>query len=223
MWYKVKKIYVWDKLVRPAWWQPWANTYMYWELVSNANDTSWNNRNGTVNGTVTWNNWAVFNWSWQVSSPINSMPSNFTISCWTNKTQSSTSEQVLFAKWWSYYETDRFGMYYNNSWNLYVRQATASLNWTWLLVWNFGYNTWNNVVFTKTWTTITVYANGTQTNQFNYYSWGEVNNTYLGIWWWTSSQRNFSGTIKDFIVENKTRTADEVSKYYNWTKSNYGL
>lgn len=196
---------------------------MYWELASNANDTSWNNRNGTVNGTVIWNNWAVFAWSWQVSSPIYSMPSNFTISCWVNKTQSSTSEQTLFAKWWSSSEYQRFWMYYNSSWNLYVRQATGNTSWNWLSVWNYWYNTWYNVVFTKTWTTITVYVNGTQTNQFNYSSWSDYTSSYLGIWWWTSSQSNFNGTIKDFIVENKVRTVQEVADYYNSTKSDYWL
>ena len=225
MWYKLKRILIhpgWvEKQVRPSWWKPWANTYMYWELVSNANDTSWNNRNGTVNGTVTWNSWAVFAWSWQISSPINSMPSDFTISCWVNKTQNSTSEQVLFAKWWSSNEYQRFWMLYDGSWNLKVRQGTSSSGWTWLSVWNYWYNTWHNVIFTKTGTNIKVYVDWVEKNSFSYSSRSEYSSTYLGIWWWTSSQRNFSGTIKDFIVENKTRTAQEATDYYNLTKWNY--
>ena len=194
---------------------------MYWELVSNANDTSWNNRNGTVNGTVTWNNWAVFNWSWQISSPINSMPSNFTISCWANKTQNSTSEQVLFAKWWSYYERWRFAMLYDGSGNLKVRNVPSESSSTWVTVWNYGYNTWHNVVYVKDGLSIKIYVNWSLATTVGYYQWYDDPSCYLGIWGWTSSQRNFSGTIKDFIVENKTRTAQEATDYYNLTKWNY--
>ena len=205
---------------------PWANTVLYWELLTNANDTSWNNRDGTVNGTVTWNDWAIFSWGWQISSPITTMPTDFTISVWVNKSQWSKNEQVLFAKWeWAYYEYERFGMYYNSSNTLYVRQATQPVQWQWLEVWNYWTGNWHNVVLTKTWTTLTVYVNGTQTNQFNYYDWADSPNSLWIGWWWPSSSGdwNFYWTLNKFIVEDKTRTAQEVADYYDLTKWDYGI
>lgn len=189
---------------------------MYRKLLSNANDWSWNNRNGTVNWTVTWNSWAVFSWNWQISSPITSMPSNFTISCWVNKSSSGGSEQVLFAKWWSSYERWRFAMYYNGSWNLYVRNAPSESG-SWTYVWNYWYNTWYNVVYVKNWLNIYVYVNWSLATTVSYYQWYD-DSTYLWIWWWTWSQRNFYWTIKEFIVENKAWSSSDVAKYYNDTK-----
>lgn len=199
------------------WWAPWVHTYMYRPLLSNANDGSWNSRNGTVNGTVTWNSWAVFAWSWQISSPLNTMPSDFTISCWVNKTQASASEQTLFAKWWSYTERWRFAMYYNGSWNLYVRNVPSESGSTWLLVWNYGYNTWHNVIYVKDGLTIKVYVDWSLATTVWYYQWYD-DSTYLWIWWWTSSQANFRGTIKDFIVEDIAWSATDALNYYNLTK-----
>lgn len=200
------------------WWTPWANTYMYRPLLSNANDGSWNNRNGTVNGTVTWNSWAVFAWSWQISSPLNSMPTNFTISCWVNKAQNSTSEQVLFAKWWSSTERWRFAMLYDGSGNLKVRNTPSERGSSWVTVWNYGYNTLHNVIYVKDGLTIKVYVNWSLATTVWYYQWYDDTRYYLGIWWWSSTQRNFYWTIKDFIVENKARTTQEVQDYYNQTK-----
>ena len=41
---------------------------------------------------------------------------------------------------------------------------------------------------------------------------------------WTSSVDNFfNGYMSDVIIENKVRTAQEISDYYNATKSNYWI
>lgn len=203
--------------------QPWANTYMYRPLVSNANDESWNSRNGTLYGTLTWNDWAVFAWSWQISSPINTMPSAFTISCWVEKGQTA-SEQTLFAKWWSNYNHQRFWMYYDNSRTLYVYRVTGYDSGGWVSVGNLGYWTWKNIIYTKdsSWNSV-VYVDWVATNSFANSWWDNVTTTYLWIWWWTSSQSNFYWTIKDFIVEDKVRTAQEISDYYNQTKWDYWI
>lgn len=203
------------------WWTPWANTYLYRPLVSDANDTSGNNRNWTINGSLTWNNWAVFNANAQISTWLSIMPSNFTISIWVNKA-SAGSEDTLFARWggWDRY---RFWMYFNSSKNLYVYQCTAYNDGRWVLVGNYGYGTWKNVVFTRSsGNEIKVYVDGSYVVNADYAYWTD-GTWYLGIWWWTDSQGNFHWTLKDFIIENVVWSASDVSNYYNQTKWDYWI
>ena len=196
---------------------PWEDTYLYRPLVSNANDKSWLNNNGTINWTVTWNDWAVFDWSWQISSPITSFPSsNFTISCWVYKTQNSTSEQILFWRW----ANDNYlkvGMSYDWNWNLRAwRWYYPNLNWEW--VWNYWYNSWHNIIYVKNSpSSITVYVDGVQKASYTS-DWSDGSSYNLWIWWWTSSNRSFRWTIREFIFEIKWRSSTNVSQYYNLTK-----
>jgi hypothetical protein len=44
---------------------------------------------------------------------------------------------------------------------------------------------------------------------------------YLGLWRLTYYKVN--GYFKTLILEDKARTADEITNYYNLTKSNYWL
>lgn len=192
-------------------------------LKNNANDYSWNNRNGTFTWTVTYSNGvATFAWSWNIQTPLNNMPTNFTISLRLKSNSTTSWERTVFAKWWSNYEYQRFGMY-NWDGDLYVRQATWDSTWTWNTVANI-WTSWHNVVYTKDGSrNIKVYLDGNLTNSFAYSRWGDYSSSYLTLWWWTSSQSNYIGDISEFIVENVVWDSGDVSDYYNQTKLYYGI
>lgn len=51
---KIKKVYLGTKQIYPDWWNPGEDTYAYYPLIANANDTSGNNRNLTADSSITY-------------------------------------------------------------------------------------------------------------------------------------------------------------------------
>lgn len=92
-----------------------------------------------------------------------------------------------------------------------LTSTVSSNNWKWVL-WVFVFNNtyvslYENNVVTKTW-----YLSAPWTWWEGFY-----------IWMRRQWYNYFSGLISNLIIENKVRTAQEVSDYYNLTKANYGL
>ena len=205
------------------WWQPWANTIAYYPLTSTAtvNDMSGNNRNLTNKWLTFW----TYDWvdcayaSWSSYAYITSNPitwnSLFTASIWCKMSNTS---------WWK--NSIAFWNYWNNvSFSIWVNGTSLYTGW-----WNndrdTGYtmstNTRTHTVVTHDNWTIKVYVNGTlqytSTVSFSLSS----TKTVIGAWllnYWDK----WSGYLSDAIEETVVWTAQEVSDYYNQTKSNYGL
>lgn len=217
MWYKVKKIYQWSNLVRPKW-KPWPNTIAYYPLEKNFNDYSWNWYNLTVsNATITNLNW--------VSCGLysNGRAYNATPTVWSTRT--------LVA--WFYNQT---------SWILVWTGATQSWyyaimmsnNWDKIQISDFyttGYssssissNSWHLWVAIADWANMYIYVDWVLANSWTHSN--TLSSTWVSAWGkpFTNQYTDyFSWYLSNVILENKARTAQEISNYYNQTKSKYWL
>ena len=241
MWYKLKRIMMRpngvEKQVRPIWWQPWANTVAYRPLTSatTVNDQSWNSNNLTnsnvVFGTAHWIDCATISWNsdtihsasiylyWNISW-LPTWANSRTFSrwmyqdgaasshdaCYIFQWQASTNNMVLIAQW------------VDGSWDILISQY-----WTGAV---FGSPTiwaWCNHVVVYDWSKFVYYINsvsvGTWTYTINTWS------TKFSLWWASENPawNSFNWAFSNVILEDKARTAQEVSDYYNLTKANYGL
>lgn len=207
-------------------WLPWENTYLYYPLISNANDLSWNSRNGTISWTANWNNGAVFNADWRIKS-VDVFPSSFTVSVWVKKGTGSASEQVLWAKRTKSGATIdnrcRWGLVFDasNTLKCFVPKSDYSSQ-TRESLWSIDTTNWHNIVYTYENSTRKVYVDTVL--KWNYSRlFNASTNFWLWIWWWYDGTNNMVWTEKDFIIESVARTADEISNYYNTLKSNYWI
>lgn len=237
---KIKRIYVWENLVRPVW-KPWSNTIMYLPLEKDWNDYSGNNHNLTwswtpaytiswwtkqvtsFNGSTLWMinslSWSYTNYTFNVRAKPTSYSNahllwNANASSWQDNiylTWCHTSYPI----WWNH----DFGFQYRVwSWSYTVLYWTA----------NRTLNAWYNfcVIGSSSW--VTWYVNGTQIFTTSASSAIKLVSWQNDIWWfyridqWTKWDY-FNWYMSEFIFENKTWTAQEISEYYNDTKSKYWL
>ena len=225
----VKEVYVWTTKVRPTWWKPWANTIAYYPF---------DDQSSTQITDATWN-WYNLTW-W-------TMPS-YSLVSWTNYAgnynnyNSGTVQGHSFYSSLSSYTLLFWAKPINWSWNQFVTQLYDSWSYQtaiiyWYVSWKFelfavswsaqrvdiatsvSTNTWYLLWYTKSWTTVTVYCNGTAWTSITYNS---TPKNYLYLWWSNAWDR-FHWMLDNVIIENKARAAQEISDYYNSTKWNYGL
>ena len=227
MWYKVKRIYQWTNLVRPVW-KPNANTIAYYPLTSSTttSDLSWNNRNLTNSwvtfGTYKWVDCAYSNkTSYLTKSSFATNLQNLTISAWVyyvwNNSSWDWNYNQFVWRWWG--STENFWAYTENFYTPWRLVCSPWWFWRFQLTNN---SQWYNVVVTYNYstTTATMYVNGvagTSNTSTNPPSWtniwiGGKESNHWWNWW-----------LSEFIVENKVWTLDEISNYYNQTKSKYWL
>lgn len=218
-----------------GWRQPWANTLLYLPLQTDAIDQSGNNRwtydTWVTYTTVWWVASANFSW-WKVTITndfINTSLSEKTISAWvyTNFAAANNDMYIFYCCEYS----NGFTAFTFLSWTTYID------SWIWwpnlsLDTPNSSYtqNQWFHIVTTcKDWTNNNkIYINWQQVAQWNGTSNPRWNtsatfNQWVYIWWSSNNSELLNGNISEFILEDKARTAQEVSDYYNQTKSLYGI
>ena len=212
-----------EKQVRPSEWQPWVNTVAYYPLDTDFNDASWNSRNLT-------NSWATITtlggvacwyWNWSATAYYqwySITRDERTISARVNGHMINDNVCVQIAKrnvafigslatvfyWWNIYIADSYG---NGTTNY---AATADTRYY--------------VVGTQEWNTVKFYVN------WNLYDTVTTRPVYQSVpdGWSLGSQDSRGAGAKlnwymsNVILEDKVRTAKEVSDYYNQTKANYG-
>ena len=215
---------------------PTTNTVGYYPLNSSTtvNDKSWNSKNMTLSWTVTFGdyNWidcAYFNGGYLYINESLILGANpRTISCWFNR-ENAPSQWGAF---WG------MGNASSKNWiTAYLHTNTPT--------WHYGYGnrqydywftqmptvwTWGLLTYTYTWTNIWVYLNGTYLWTPTYWSPSTTALT-LNLTSWKTAIAQMPNLwaparkwhIAEFIVENKTWTAQEVTDYYNSTKSKYWL
>ena len=217
-----------EKQIRPAWWTPWANTMCYYSFDNTLADGAWRYNNATNTWTTftTVGNRKVLNITSNtyVTLPISDRWNLFTILFWFNTTDSkkwlwwpSYSAQdypwtmefvddnyMSIQYWWNYatrreaYNTTNFR---DGNWHLISFTSNNNQNWI----------VWVDTNFT------TSYKNNNTTNY--YFWWGSITLGRRA----PSDASSITAKMGDFIIENKERTAQEVSDYYNQTKWNYWL
>jgi hypothetical protein len=234
---EVKVVYVGSTRVRPSgwWWQPWANTLLYFPLTDNSTDVVNNvSMNATWSVTYTTPTWAnikcaTFNWSsylYNSSISTSYLPqwtSNRTMSLWLNFTW-SISSWYLSICWYGNDATNKMFTIIKNWWvprNFSISQYGAQppdLSWSLSPV----QNTWYNLVTTYDWTNWKLYINWTLCVTWTY----SISTTWWPIFLWN---RHWGTEVcpawyaSSFIIEDKARTAQEVADYYDLTKSLYGI
>lgn len=228
-------------------WTPTSNTIAYYPLEKDWNDYSWNWHNltwlATPTYTTSWgtkkvvslngsNLWDINNLSWTYT--------DYTFSVWCKPTSTGTWQEIFDNLNW---------ISWSWAWQVYMSFNGSSLEqannrnfwyqykqnwWTWSyynVYWisSLDINIWYNLVITSTSNWIKMYINWTQvaSNSISWIIsltawknsiWGRSNNT--SSW---GNTNFFNWYLSEFILENKTWTATQISDYYNSTKSKYWL
>ena len=206
-------------------WKPWANTILYMPLNSTntKNDIIWwhtTTQWGTVSyGTYWWVDCMNVTWEWYVWISSMTLPQQYTI-----------IQRVNNINWWSYhwqpsnplwrnldFLSPRMWLSYNSSWYYSYEQNSY--------FWVSDRNKWFLVAISisnGSWTSYLMWANISKT--WNVTSAPNWNTSTLRIWCSVEYiDQYFLWYISNVIIENRARTADEISEYYNQTKSNYWL
>jgi hypothetical protein len=219
-------------------WQPWANTLAYYPLETDTNDYSWNGRNMT-NSWITFSDgvW-VFNGSsmatvtgsgWNINKP------NMTIQARFKCNYSTTNKSYTIVSRWENSPSSNSNVCYMMALN-YSSGTTYIMSWfakwsdTSYNPWYFAHSISKNVWYLMTlvnenWNSQKLYLNGTQIASSNVITQQNINSIPLVIWntYYRSNQTYFVGNVSNVILEDKARTAQEISDYYNLTKTNYWL
>jgi len=217
-------IYIWHSDLQAAYIggkpsrSPWANTYAYYPLTANANDTSGNNRNMTAASAITYSaeNWAYFPNSahtWMLE-PFNITSSwTWTFSWW----QKTIAVRESDCRWIDIY----WGSTSSNRRLCTIWQSNTQKFWRWSsATYQFASNTENantwylNTVTLNNWV-LKAYVNwvylwtGNVTTGYtsSYFRWGQEFNNW--------ANRQLYGYIKDIIVESIVWSDTDVANYYN--------
>ena len=206
-----------EKQIRPAWWQPWANTVAYYPLNSTDTfyDKSWNNRNLTVYQTPVYqsNYTDLTNWCFAIP---NLTYSTCTVSfrCKRNWTQTWRALVDMVS-------SNTFIRYrYGTNWYTNFQKGLPSWSWEQSLtndinrhLYTVTNNSSNCLVYLDETLKYTLSSFGTQTA-----AWSRIGTGRNG-----TSTNNPNIYVSEFIIEDKVRTAQEIADYYNQTKWNYWL
>lgn len=203
-------------------WLPWENTLVYAPFKNDLLDHSWNGISLTAKGTPTLSTYSGVNcaYLWQLTALYTASLtlSEYTMSVWVSQQWGIGSEYIILAQW-----------KHANTWNwvrwwLYQNKFTASIVFVgYSTQYTVNYSWWHLVTFTRSWSSFKMYWDGeykwtyninyTMENIFQINDWYDFDNT----------SNQWKGYYSNWIVENKVRTAEEISNYYNSTKSNYWL
>ena len=234
---EVKKVYKGSVQVWPStWWHPWANTLVYLTLDWDATDRSWNwnGHDGSLPWSYSWEN--IIDSSkkcFHISQDGNYITWNYgtalgsgdrTVSIWV-KFDSVLSQQTTDAfiwryGWWSQWE--RFGVWHNDNSSTmlgiiryYDDPYTNSFT--------YDTNRHNYVITYSDTNKAKVYVDWQpiiMTNNANI-SFNTIGDTYAV--WNFRSYGGWSKYLSEFILEDKERTSQEVSNYFNQTKWDYWI
>lgn len=242
----VKKIVVFpdgvtEKQIRPAWWQPWANTIAYYPLTSasTVNDLSGNGKNLTNSNVSFWEySWvdcAYLNWSAYLTVPdiVNNTP-EWTMSFYIKP---SSVNGAIFSKQWDGRNTSLIALWFytSNTWaktswtNGYVYWKTYNAWWS-AVSSNEALSTssWSNVILVWSSSSMKIYVNWTLKNTLNgnysFPNWDSYTTERIGSRLADGDEKGkLTWYMWSFIFENKGRTAQEVAEYYSLTKRDYWL
>ena len=218
MWNKISKIYTGNKQIWPETRKPWENTIAYYQFDWNLNDSSGNGRNlFQSGGTFTFS--TTSKWWKYVQTNKSTWSTEMSVNIWTSITVSyrANTWNVTNRYEVTHFDMDYLARCWNASWNMKAAGNWYQINF-WTDLWNWHYYTlvksWNTVTWYKDWVQFwTITQSSSWTNKYRLNSVTYTDNSY-----W-----NYSSEIKmwELIIENKSWSVDEITKYYNSTKNNY--
>lgn len=225
---KIKKVYLGSTQVRPDQRQPWVNTLAYYPFDTDYTDQSGNwydltNRWATTIGTKWGVDCAVFiknsnSWLYSTSVPFSNISTTMTFSFWMYVDQFNTWENNVFWMWTASSGSCIILWYLQpiNIWHRWYNDIATSTTST--------LQTWQNIVVTQDSSWTKIYLNWNQIGSSSYYATLTGNEFNVGYFNGSSAlNRKYIWWMSNLILENKTRTAQEVSDYYDLTKGNYGI
>lgn len=212
-------IYMWRE-----WRAPWANTIAYYPLTQDANDYSWNNNNIVTSWASSYSaNGALLPNSNHAGLlvPFNIVTSNnYTFSFWCNPLH---YQSISDMRWIDMAENTT-----NRLISVWWTDATI-FHWRWSTVSSVFWTSISYSINTRCYCTYTI-NNGTVNTYINWVNlwtktWISGHTCALRFWqeWNMWADRHRYWYMKDIIIEDKARTAQEISDYYNITKWNYWL
>lgn len=231
----VKEVYVWTTKIRPTYKrEPWANTTWYfkfnWNLKDEISGTTY-----TASGITYWtlpngNQYAIFPWAsngrFAYNTDISGGWNELTLHVWFQvaNTSNMRTEFSWAQNGYNYYtsfiwESGNIGIYYYDN-------ANDIRNW-----WAYNipsYNINERHLFSQTikaWGKIKIFLDWNlwyEKNMRDTLRNGGDGSQYIGARR-NGSSNYFKGKMSEMIIENRERTEQEVSDYYNRTKSNYWL
>ena len=220
----IKEIRTGSHKVFPKGYEPSAYTILYYPLLTNTNDESWNWNNGTIRWSSSFSNAAIFRANWRIDS-ITNLPSSYTISLWIKTYTYNNSEKVIrakrFAPWYSANNIQRVGLIIDASNNLKLYRWIDSSSHERRTIQTLTVNTVYNIIVTYSWGNVYIYVNWVYKTWFQS---GYSNNTnaWLGIGWRYaqndssySNRFNLYADMKEFIVENRYWNGTRITDYYN--------
>lgn len=216
-----------EKQVRPSGWVPWANTIAYYKFEDNLNDSSGKWHNATMySWSMSYTTWRVGKWYNVSSNWVNTgvsatfFWSPFTIMFWIKF--NSIWSVMRLCGWYSSGNFDpRYVDWANiqyeswQGWLQFYNYSGQRTSWTWSpTAWNWYHIA---IVWWGVANDLAAYINGTQANRIRTnYDYSTYNNN---IWIWFNASSYWVGTfswvIDEFVLEDKARTAQEISDYYN--------
>ncbi len=213
---------------KEMWWKPWANTIAYYPLETDANNSYWTLWNGTL--------------SWSTSFVVSNNTTVLLCSAWWLLT---IPNHTFLYSWYTIVFRCKYATYSNyrphyldiQSSNKTIFSSQHYSWWTNSLIYSDypSYSPTNNVqgFSPNQWVMNTlVVSNGKLYYYFNTnLVWSKtdtgissdiaINKYYL--WPWFEDSWNYGVYLSNVIIENKSRTAYEITEYYNRSKAKYGL
>lgn len=202
------------------WWQPWANTIAYYKLKNDVLDYSWNwndltNYNITF-GTTYWPQCAIFNWynSYAALGDHFSL-TEYTVLAWYYH---SSWDGMICSQWAAPSLYPAIWLWYNSS------KYLVGWAWWYAVASNTNTNTWKRVLWVITFKNdvVKLYENAVNTATWTWATpWTSWEGFYL--WIWRTGNNYWNGAMSTFIIEDKERTSQEISDYYDQTKADYWI
>jgi len=228
---KIKKVYLGRRQIRPTnKREPWTDTYCYCPLQTDYLDYSWNNVAVTSDLTSFQTSNMFPWWEWKyVCIPQNDVVvarKDWTILfrvCPTKKNNSKVST-IAEACNWNSHNFNRWLLIETKDTNPIERNTFGTIWWTW---WQWNLITCRHLA---NWY-LELWINWTQPTVSNkkYGVDSEIQTLNLPVYFWRHVvytswyQYWLLWKMSDIIIEKKYRSNDEISNYYNQTKSKYGL
>lgn len=209
---------------QPEEWQPGENTIIYLPFKENKTEIIHDNQPVSSYGASVVEEWVLHMTAWALTynlwTTMNSLWI-YTISQWVKPTQQNAySSRVvslngsIAVSWTKYNMWCRWSFAWENWNNINTRQKNNAT-----LV---DMNQWQHLVVTVNNGNVTVYKNAL----WNSYGTNhlETSNNVSTINVSSENQYDhFTWYISEAILENRIRTTQEVTDYFNGTKSNYGI
>jgi hypothetical protein len=184
-------------------------------------DASWNSPTATAQNTTIWTyNWVDclnLNSSYAYVSWIDiTNVSWYTVSAWIYITWGMAIQFTEnIGRWWSWPYMLTSWQWYLRRWNGTDLESRISALATW---WHHIVQTWD-IGWAWIWTVDGV----TNVKIASWLSKPSSNGTQLNIWAEFNGTTRAWGYVSNLIIEDKARTAQEISDYYNQTKANYWI